>query len=260
MLSRDEDWKTIVELNTMFMDKVVNSKESFNSVTLNDEEKILSIIGMSREEYLGKVAKAKSAAERILTKYNISKNLNASCASCNLQKNEKDFADFKQSINFFKSNRSTYEQQRQNIITTSLVAASRGWWETLYVVVQTFIFAQPSVLPQLKRFQFILLVVTFVIDHIVVKVNMEAIFTVTFAILFYIFFSFIKMKYLEKFLWKNVVHYIFCIFLFAILFWNLLKFKSEYLDFQNVAFAIIIVFFIYKIYKEIDRVKREKNN
>ncbi|MFI5451659.1 hypothetical protein ACHMWN_05825 [Pedobacter sp. UC225_61] len=126
VLSRDEDWKTIVELNTMFMDKVVNSKESFNSVTLNDEEKILSIIGMSREEYLGKVAKAKSAAERILTKYNISKNLNASCASCNLQKNEKDFADFKQSINFFKSNRSTYEQQRQNIITTSLVAAEPG--------------------------------------------------------------------------------------------------------------------------------------
>ena len=77
----DPDWQIMARIQYQFINSLVsNRKVNLEFFDFNNENNLLTAIGMSREEYLAQVKLNREAAARFIKKYNIS----GTCSSCTL--------------------------------------------------------------------------------------------------------------------------------------------------------------------------------
>ena len=100
IVSNDKDWKLIAQKNLETINKLVASNIDINKFDYRDEDAFLKILGKSKSEYLNDAQEVKSAATRLIAKYNIAQQPNTECLSCKTSSDEVFFKNQKNSNSF----------------------------------------------------------------------------------------------------------------------------------------------------------------
>lgn len=108
VIKSDPDWQTIARIEGGFIDKFVSAKIDLANFDLNNEKLVLSVIGMTKDEYLKNVDLVRAAANSLAKKYAIDP---ANCPSCKMDNDSKN-STFKTVVAQFRANPDIYTRFR----------------------------------------------------------------------------------------------------------------------------------------------------
>lgn len=111
---KEDDWRLIRDLHVEIMDKLVYSAVSLSAMNFSDEGRFLSLLGITRSQYLAKAEVARIAARRLITKYQISEE----CIVCSTRNDP--VKKFQTIVSAFQNDKVSYERYRSGLISERL--------------------------------------------------------------------------------------------------------------------------------------------